>query len=97
MVFFTSRFQYFSLFSGVPAEGVLVVTATGMLGAFLIPSESPYVNAGAANANQPPIQPQGPFTLPTVTESLGHTRNFITTADISYAKGTFFPHNSFTA
>lgn len=58
-----------------------------MLGAFLIPSESPFLNTGGANANQPPTQPQGPFALTTATESLGHTRNFITTADISYAKG----------
>lgn len=71
------------------ADGVLIVTATGMLGAFMIPTELPYLNnqsGGQGGGIQNQSQQQGPFTLPTVTESLGHTRNYITTADISFGK-----------
>lgn len=79
-------FVYFFV-SGVAADGVLVVTATGMLGAFLIPAESPYSNQPVnTNPAQPP-QPHGPFQLASFTESLGHTRNFITSADIAFSKG----------
>lgn len=75
------------------ADGVIVVTATGMIGAFLIPTESPINNSNQPsagntgnNSSQTTQTPQGPFVLPSVTESLGLTRNFISTVDISYAK-----------
>lgn len=68
-------------FGGVPADGVLVVTATGLLGAFLIPSDMPNYKLAL---NQ--TAPQLPYNLPSVTRSLGHTRSFLTCADISYAK-----------
>lgn len=74
-------------FSGVAADGVLVVTATGMLGAFLIPAESPYSNQPVNTNPTLPPKAHGPFLLQAVTESLGHTRNYLTTADISYGKG----------
>ncbi|XP_055614106.1 mediator of RNA polymerase II transcription subunit 16 [Uranotaenia lowii] len=67
-------------FGGVPVEGVLIVTATGMLGAFIIPSES--------NANIQKLQE--PMKLTPVTESLGVTRNFYTSADICYSKAGHF-------
>lgn len=68
-------------FGGVAAEGVLLVTSTGMLGSFVIPNESP-IN----NQNGNGVTGTGPFTLPCVTESLGTMRNFLTDADISYGK-----------
>lgn len=67
-------------FGGVSVDGVLIVSATGMLGAFVIPSES--------NANIQKMQE--PIKLVPVTESLGMTRNFYTTADICYGKGGQF-------
>lgn len=69
-------------FGGVPSDGVLVITATGLLGVFIIPSES--MNVPSSTANQP--LPQLPYILPTVTRSLGHTRNYYSTADICYGK-----------
>lgn len=69
-------------FGGVPAEGVLLLTATGLLGAFLIPSETP--NYSYLVANQ--AIGQLPFTLLSTTCSLGQTRTFNTAADISYGK-----------
>lgn len=75
-------------FGGVAAEGVLLVTSTGMLGSFVIPNESPL---SANNANGNGISgTQGPFTLPCVTESLGTMRNYVTDADISYGKSELF-------
>lgn len=71
-------------FGGVAAEGVLLVTSTGMLGSFVIPNESP-LSANGSN-NNGISGTQGPFTLPCVTESLGTMRNFVTDADISYGK-----------
>lgn len=53
------------------AEGAVVITATGMLGAVLLPIDIP----------QTP-----PKTLPIACESLGSTRGYITTADICYGK-----------
>lgn len=73
-------------FGGVAAEGVLVVTNTGMLGSFVIPNESPL---GANNLNGNGITGT-PFTLPSVTESLGTMRNYVTDADISYGKSECF-------
>lgn len=69
-------------FGGVPADGVLVVTATGLLGAFIIPAETP--NYSYLVANQ--AIPQLPYSLLSTTRSLGHTRTFNTAADISYGK-----------
>lgn len=69
-------------FGGVPVDGVLIISFTGMLGAFIIPSEPP---ASPANSNQNSYN-QGPYKLPSVTESMGLTRNFCTTADICYGK-----------
>lgn len=75
-------------FGGVAAEGVLLVTSTGMLGSFVIPNESP-ISANNSNGNGI-SGPQGPFTLPCVTESLGTMRNYVTDADISYGKSKLF-------
>lgn len=69
-------------FGGVPADGVLVVTATGLLGAFLIPPDLPNLNK-IVSGQSPPILPQ---ILTPVTQSLGRTRSFITIADICYSK-----------
>lgn len=69
-------------FGGVPADGVIVITATGLLGAFLLPAEIP--NYSYLVNNQ--ALPQLPYTLPSTTWSLGHTRSFITAVDISYGK-----------
>lgn len=69
-------------FGGVPADGVIVVTATGLLGAFIIPSETP--NYSYLVANQ--AIPQLPFSLLSTSKSLGPTRTFINTADICYGK-----------
>lgn len=69
-------------FGGVPADGVLVVTATGLLGAFVLPNDLPNISKMAANGN-PLTLPQ---TLNVVTQSLGRTRNFITVADVCYSK-----------
>lgn len=69
-------------FGGVPADGVLVVTATGLLGAFLIPPDLPNLNKLASTLS-PPTLPQ---ILTPVTQSLGRTRSFITIADICYSK-----------
>ncbi|XP_062546940.1 mediator of RNA polymerase II transcription subunit 16 [Armigeres subalbatus] len=67
-------------FGGVPVDGVLVVSATGMLGAFVIPPES--------NSNiQKLVEP---MKLAPMTESLAVTRNFYTTADICYGKNGSF-------
>uniref|UniRef100_A0A1Q3G3Z3 Mediator of RNA polymerase II transcription subunit 16 n=1 Tax=Culex tarsalis TaxID=7177 RepID=A0A1Q3G3Z3_CULTA len=67
-------------FGGVPVEGVLIVSATGMLGAFIIPPDS--------NVNI--MKQQETMVLTPVTESLGITRNFYTTADICYGKSGHF-------
>lgn len=67
-------------FGGVPVEGVLIVSATGMLGAFVIPPES---NANIQKLSEP-------IKLGPVTESLAVTRNYYTTADICYGKNGYF-------
>lgn len=69
-------------FGGVAADGVLVVTATGLLGAVLIPPDLPNVSRLASSLS-PPTLPQ---VLTPVTQSLGRTRSFITIADICYSK-----------
>lgn len=71
-------------FGGVPADGVLVVTATGLLGAFLIPPDLPNLNKLATSLSPPTIPL--PQVLTPVTQSLGRTRSFITIADICYSK-----------
>lgn len=65
-------------FGGVGVEGCLVVTETGMLGTFLLPTEE--ISAGPAE----------PIHLDAVTESLAVTRNYYTTADITYSKNGQF-------
>lgn len=62
-------------FGGVAENGCLIVTSTGLLGAFLIP----YNNAA------PQTNP-GPTELLPVTETLGLVRSLVTVAAISYAK-----------
>uniref|UniRef100_T1GWC6 Mediator of RNA polymerase II transcription subunit 16 n=1 Tax=Megaselia scalaris TaxID=36166 RepID=T1GWC6_MEGSC len=62
-------------FGGIAENGCLVVTSTGLLGAFLIP----YNNSSSTAAS-------APTELLPVTETLGLVRNFVTTAAISYAK-----------
>ncbi|KAL5288070.1 MED16 family protein [Megaselia abdita] len=62
-------------FGGIAENGCLVVTSTGLLGAFLIP-----YNNGTNQTTTAPTE-----LLP-VTETLGLVRNFVTTAAISYAK-----------
>lgn len=62
-------------FGGIAENGCLVVTSTGLLGAFLIP-----YNNGTTQTTSTPTE-----LLP-VTETLGLVRNFVTTAAISYAK-----------
>lgn len=73
-------------FGGVPADGVVVVTATGLLGAFLIPPETPNY---AYLVNNQAIS-QLPYTLLSTTRSLGHTRTFITAIDICYGKSKIY-------
>lgn len=69
-------------FGGCPADGVIVVTLTRLVAAFVIPPDIP--GANKINANQ------NPTTLPIViqpeTLSLGGSRTYITIADISYSK-----------
>lgn len=72
-------------FGGVPADGVLAVTATGLLGAFLIPPDLPNFSKLPSSVS-PPTLPQ---VLTPVTQSLGRTRSFITVADIRYSKSMF--------
>lgn len=64
-----------------------MVTVTGMVGAFLIPAD----NQQSTNANGTnPIgvtQLQSTVVLPSTTASLGPSRNYIDTADISHDKG----------
>lgn len=71
--------------SGVSAEGVLIITATGMLGTFLIPTELSNINLNGSSATQH----TNAYTLPSVTKSLSHTRYYITTADICYGRSNF--------
>ncbi|XP_066249604.1 mediator of RNA polymerase II transcription subunit 16 [Euwallacea similis] len=59
-------------FGGRPSNGAIVLTATGMLAAILLPQNSS----------------QTPMVM--ATESLGPTRQFIKTADISYGKNGHF-------
>lgn len=53
----------------------MVITSTGMLGAYAIPTE---VSSDAQNTDVIPET--------VATESLGLTRNFYTMADVSYSK-----------
>lgn len=70
-------------FGGTAADGILVVSVTGLLGAFFIPSES--MNVSSSN----PILAQLPLTLPSTMRSLGHTRNYYTIADITRDKSNY--------
>lgn len=78
----TEKFQYQRFapsvrqFGGVAAEGAIVITSTGLLGALVLPSEAP---AGAP-----------PYILQVAGESLGSTRSYIVTADICYGKSGHF-------
>lgn len=65
-------------FGGVGVDGCLVVTETGMLGTFLLPTEE--ISAGPAE----------PIQLDAVTDSLAVTRNYYSTADITYSKNGQF-------
>lgn len=69
-------------FGGVPADGVLVVTSTGLLGSFLLPSDLPNFSKLMSLQNPPVL----PISIISVTQSLGRTRNYITVADICYSK-----------
>ncbi|CAD7077614.1 unnamed protein product [Hermetia illucens] len=69
-------------FGGVAAEGCLIITATGLLGAFLIPMEQ------QKSYN-------GPIQLIPVTESLASTRNYLTTAAVTYGKCSNFIDGNF--
>lgn len=69
-------------FGGVPNDGVLVVTATGLVGTFLIPTDS--ISNIRNNSNQ--NTPQAPQIFSVTTRSLTLTRNFITIADICCMK-----------
>lgn len=73
-------------FGGVPAEGCLIISFTGMLGAFLIPTEPPSSPQNHTNNNYN----HQPYALQSVTESLGVTRNYCTAADICYGKNGHF-------
>lgn len=72
-------------FGGVSAEGVLVITSTGLLGALVLPPDLPNFSKLAASPNPPSL----PILLTPITQSLGRTRNFITVADICYSKSAF--------
>lgn len=72
-------------FGGVPSDGCLVISFTGMVGAFLIPSEPPSNLSNLQGASN-----QGPFNLIPVTDSLGLTRNFCTAVDVCYGKSKIF-------
>lgn len=78
-------------FGGVPADGVIVVTATGLLGAFLIPPDLPNfskLHSIASSATSPTL----PHVITPVTQSLGRTRCFITIADICHSKSMSAVH-----
>lgn len=75
-------------FGGVASDGVLIVTATGLIGAFTIPPDIPNQNKMMQNQTGPQL----PYNLTTATRSLGHTRSYITIADICYAKSLFIQH-----
>uniref|UniRef100_A0A1B0CL25 Mediator of RNA polymerase II transcription subunit 16 n=1 Tax=Lutzomyia longipalpis TaxID=7200 RepID=A0A1B0CL25_LUTLO len=95
-------------FGGVPTEGFLVITASGLIGAVAIPPEQPTAPSPAPPPANPPAQPAAnqpqaaplpppqppviviPHILATVTESLGQTRSFYTTADVCYGKNGHF-------
>ncbi|XP_044738530.1 mediator of RNA polymerase II transcription subunit 16 [Chrysoperla carnea] len=64
-------------FGRKPAEGALVVTATGLLGAVLFPK--PIVSAES-----------GPVLASITTDSLGATRKHVTAVDICYGKNGHF-------
>lgn len=73
-------------FGGVASDGVLLITATGLIGAFIIPPDAPTQNKMLPNQGGPML----PYNLTTTTRSLGHSRSFITIADICYAKSLLF-------
>lgn len=75
------------MFRGVPAEGVFVVTITGMIGAFLIPADHQQSNNVNATNSVVVTQIHSTVVLPSTTASLGPSRIFIDTADISHDKG----------
>lgn len=60
-------------FGGRPADGALVITATGLLGVALFPK--PCV-----------INETGPMVANVTTDSLGATRKHVTAVDICYGK-----------
>ncbi|XP_055912808.1 mediator of RNA polymerase II transcription subunit 16 [Eupeodes corollae] len=68
-------------FGGVGAEGCLVVTSSGLLGAFLIPQ----LKNSNINGEGPPSVPPT-IELSSVTHSLGLTRNFVTTVTVAHGK-----------
>lgn len=84
-------------FSGVPADGVLIVTDTGMVGAFSLPTDPPAAAQQPPGPAGTPGQPTStaanlqPIVLATASESLGPCRDFGNIVDISYAKeGGYF-------
>lgn len=82
-------------FGGVAGDGVLIVSNTGLVGAFSLPSEPAAVptvpTTTAGGAAPPPSAAQvPPIVLATATESLGACRTYGDTVDISYGKDGHF-------
>lgn len=68
-------------YGGVPSDGVLVVTATGLVGTFLIPADASSQTRSNPNQTAP-----APNIFPMTTRSLSLVRSFITIADICCSK-----------
>lgn len=72
-------------FGGCPADGVIVVTQSKLVGAFVIPPDIP--NTKQLNATTNPVTL--PIVLHAETLSLAPSRSYITIADISHTKSEY--------
>uniref|UniRef100_A0A6M2DDA2 Mediator of RNA polymerase II transcription subunit 16 n=1 Tax=Xenopsylla cheopis TaxID=163159 RepID=A0A6M2DDA2_XENCH len=90
-ILYSEKFQHIRFapsvkkFGSVPAEGAIIISITGMLGALLIPSDFSQLQPSTASAEKAP-----PYLVPIACESLGPTRAHIKTVDICYGKNGHF-------
>lgn len=100
-ILYSEKFQHIRFapsvkkFGSVPAEGAIIVSITGMLGALLIPSDFSQLQSiqnvsSNANTQHNSTEKQPPYLVPTACESLGPTRAHIKTVDICYGKNGHF-------
>ncbi|XP_055378584.1 mediator of RNA polymerase II transcription subunit 16 [Condylostylus longicornis] len=101
MVYYMEKFQRAKFspsvrqFGGVAAEGCIVITSTGLIGAFLLPGQciSPTNHQSQQqqqNVFQGPVNNmQLPIILKPVTQSLGLIRSHITTASIAFGTNDY--------